>query len=453
MDNQESKISSTKAPLHRRIAENLSNQVSSGKLQQGARLPSERQIARQFNASRATVRTALQHLEQSGLISRRERRSAVVAIRRDITPFLRIACSHPRLSGLMGRLNEMQILPPRCQMQLVDIQSSAALGRLASQPATGADILICDLEYVNFFRNMPNCYTPVRLKQISDAQILPVLQESCLEGDNYIAVPLGMTPQVIYFNRSITEEAQVDLSEGEWNWDRFRDIALQLTHGGRYGFQFRPTFNHLAALMASRGGEMYQADGQLAARSSSAFEPTIRYIYDLLHLHKVTPLLAKADQLNLFASRRCATALDSFEQFKLYKDHLANDLQVRTLPSSPDGHQVVGGYALVVLGNQEKISQPVQDLIRSLLGVKTQQALAKNSGALPARTDLLKRENLEEQGLEAEAGEIFLQELQRSEPVNLPGSPECKHTVDNLFLELWLGLDNIESLCRRFKGL
>ena len=198
---------------------------------------------------------------------------------------------------------------------------------------------------------------------------------------------------------------------------------------------------------------MYQADGQLAARSSAAFEPTIRYIYDLLHLHKVTPLLAKADQLNLFAGQRCAMAMDSFEQFKLYKDNLAGDLQVKTLPSSPDGRQVVSGYALVVLGNQDKISQPVQDLIRSLLNVNTQQRLTQISGGLSARTDLLKRENLEEQGLGAEAGEIFLQELQRSEPVNLPISPECKHTVDNLFLELWLGLDNIESLCRRFKEL
>ncbi len=104
------------APLHRQIAENLSNQVSSGKLKPGERLPSERQIANQFQASRATVRTALQHLKQVGLITRRERRSAVVSIRRDITPYLRIACSNPRLIHLFSRLGELQLLPPRCQL-------------------------------------------------------------------------------------------------------------------------------------------------------------------------------------------------------------------------------------------------------------------------------------------------------------------------------------------------
>ena len=64
------------APLHRRIAESLSNQVSGGALKPGEKLASERQIARQFQASRATVRTALQNMEQAGLITRRERRSA-----------------------------------------------------------------------------------------------------------------------------------------------------------------------------------------------------------------------------------------------------------------------------------------------------------------------------------------------------------------------------------------
>lgn len=136
-----------KVALHRLIAENLSNQVSTGKLKPGQKLPSERQIARQYQASRATVRTALQHLEQEGLITRRERRSAVVAIRRNITPYVRIACSHPRLVHLLGRLGEMQLLPPRCQVQLFDLQQSGAFGQLVSRPASGADVLICDLEY------------------------------------------------------------------------------------------------------------------------------------------------------------------------------------------------------------------------------------------------------------------------------------------------------------------
>ena len=111
----------THTPLHRRIAENLSNRIVGGELMPGKKLPSERQIAHQFTASRATVRTALQHLEQEGLITRRDRRSAVVATRRDVRPNLRMAFSSPCLVNLFRNLSEKQVLPTRSQLQLLDM--------------------------------------------------------------------------------------------------------------------------------------------------------------------------------------------------------------------------------------------------------------------------------------------------------------------------------------------
>ena len=43
-----------RTPLHRRIAETLGDKVGTGLLKPGEKLPSERQIAQQFQASRAT---------------------------------------------------------------------------------------------------------------------------------------------------------------------------------------------------------------------------------------------------------------------------------------------------------------------------------------------------------------------------------------------------------------
>ena len=452
MDNQAKEPGSSKVPLHRRIAENLSQQVSSGKLKQGERLPSERLIARQFHASRATVRTALQHLEQAGLIARRERRSAVVSIRRDITPFLRLACSNPRLVRLFGRLSEMQLLPPRCQLQLADLPTIGTLGHLATQPALRADVLICDLEYVKCFRGQQDYFSPVPRRQVADIPILPVLQDMLLEDDNFTAVPLGISPQVIFFNQAILNEAQLAPPADNWQWNDLREMALQLTHAGRYGFQFRPSFNHLSALMAGWGGQLYQADGRIAARSAEVFEPVIRYIYDLLHIHKVTPLLAKGETLNLFAARRCALALDGFEQYGLYHEKLGENLRIGPLPRSIGGFQIPSGYALVVLGKPSE-SQPVLDLIRMLLSVGTQRMLTQVSAALPVRVDLQNGQTLQDHDLSSEFAETFLKELRHCKPVNLPSLAEHKHAVEELFLELWLGLDNVESLCHRFREL
>jgi len=449
--NSETQSGGVEAPLHRRIAESLSHMVSSGKLKPGDKLPSERQIARQFQASRATVRTALSHLEQSGLINRRERRSAIVSIRRDVTPYLRIACSHPRLVNLFRRLGDLHILPPRCQLQQVDMLQPGAIAQIVTQPATGADVVICGLENVNFFRQEATRALSVSENTLGDPQLLNSIDTLCRERSEYIAVPLGIDPQIIYFNRNLVNEVQLEIPSGDWHWDHLADIARRLTHGGQYGFQFRPTFTHLASLLVSRGGQLYREDGRLAAHTES-FESTIRFIYNLVHVHKVTPILAKADQINLFAEGRCGLALDGSAMYHVYREKLGDALGVTVLPGSEANGIYSCAFIAVVLAGQGD-PRPAEELIRALLTANAQCLQYQISGALPVRNDLLNNESLENLKLPGPISRLFLQELSRSRPVNLPTDPDHRQKVDNLFLELWLGLDSIDALSRRFHEL
>lgn len=57
----------------------LRKQIVESKLVTGTRLPEERELARQFDASRATVRAALTALEREGLIERRQGSGTYVA--------------------------------------------------------------------------------------------------------------------------------------------------------------------------------------------------------------------------------------------------------------------------------------------------------------------------------------------------------------------------------------
>jgi len=452
MEENNGAVSDVQIPLHRRIAENLSNQVSSGKLKPGERLPSERQIARQFQASRATVRTALQHLEQSGLITRRERRSAVVSIRRDIVPYLRIACSNPRLIHLFSRLDELQLLPPRCQLQLCDLHQVGALGRLVTQPATTADMLIFDLEHTNLFRAEPEQYQSLPRRLWSEWHVSGKLQEIFFQDNTYFAVPLSITPQVLYFNRAHLHDGQVDIPIAGWHWGQFTEIVQRLTVSGRYGFQFRPVFHHLAEIMLRRGGNFYQVDGTIAANSCPHFEDTIRFIHDLVHVYKASPILAKADQINLFADNRCGLALDGFEMYNFYKEKLGDNLGITVLPKADGGCGIISGFGALSPSRPEE-SQPVHDLLRALLSTSTQRTFLQIGGGLPVRTDLLNVETLESMHIPRDETRIFLNELKNCKPAPQPFNVEHKRAVENLFLELWLGLDNIESICRRFKEL
>jgi GntR family transcriptional regulator len=62
----------TPVPLYSQIAENLLDQIESGELKPGDRLPPERELSTLFGVNRVTVRRALQLLEMQGLLVRRQ---------------------------------------------------------------------------------------------------------------------------------------------------------------------------------------------------------------------------------------------------------------------------------------------------------------------------------------------------------------------------------------------
>jgi DNA-binding FadR family transcriptional regulator len=64
--------------IYEDIALKLTEQINSGKLADGSLLPSERELAEMFGASRTSVREALLSLQSSGLISVRQRARAQV---------------------------------------------------------------------------------------------------------------------------------------------------------------------------------------------------------------------------------------------------------------------------------------------------------------------------------------------------------------------------------------
>ena len=437
--------------LHRRITESLTHRIVSGKLKPGQRLASERKIAETYGASRATVRTALLNLEQAGLITRRKRRSSIVSIQRQHKASIRIACGSSRLVWLFRRLGEMQMLPAHHQLQFVDLTQPGAFNQVISQPAVTADVLVCDLEYVNCFRANRHSYQSISRTEFSPLSFSPVIHDHFMEGKNYIAVPLGLSAQVLYLNRSHLKRVGVS-QQWDDDWPVFEEAVRCLTTNGYYGLQMRPSFSHLSGLMRSRGGSLYQANGRIAAGHGPVFEGTVRMLSQFLHVDKSIPILAKAEQINLFAEGRCAMALDGYESYRLYRDRLTENLVMGRLPRADGSSTVVSGFAAVVMPGLEN-TQTALDFIHALLSPSTQKVLCQLSGALPIRTDLLNLKTLWELGIGSQAAQFLLGELQQCRSIALPKEPEHKYAVENLFLELWLGLDSIDNIYRRFCGL
>ncbi len=64
--------------IFEQIAEQIEKRILSGELRKGDRLPTERELAEQFHASRTAVREAMKTLAQKGLIEMRPGRGTVV---------------------------------------------------------------------------------------------------------------------------------------------------------------------------------------------------------------------------------------------------------------------------------------------------------------------------------------------------------------------------------------
>lgn len=64
--------------VYEQIAEQIEQRILSGKLRSGDRLPTERELAEQFQASRTAVREAMKTLAQKGLVDMRPGRGTIV---------------------------------------------------------------------------------------------------------------------------------------------------------------------------------------------------------------------------------------------------------------------------------------------------------------------------------------------------------------------------------------
>lgn len=84
-----------KKPLHEKLGEDFSERIESGVWKVGDRLPTEQQLSRTLDVSRATVRRALASLESKGLIERRKRAGTTVIADKSRTSFQQLTGGLP----------------------------------------------------------------------------------------------------------------------------------------------------------------------------------------------------------------------------------------------------------------------------------------------------------------------------------------------------------------------
>lgn len=120
--------SSRPVPLYWQLAQELQRMIAEGELKQGDKLPTEQWLHAHYHVSRVTVRRAIQHLLDEGILKRSRGKSPTVEL-----PHMNRQTSH--LSGLSADLCKMGYHPTSLVLCCEEMQASSEVSTgLGLQP-------------------------------------------------------------------------------------------------------------------------------------------------------------------------------------------------------------------------------------------------------------------------------------------------------------------------------
>jgi len=115
-------LRNSQIPLHTQITETLRLQIQSTELKAGENFPSERELAERYGVSRMTVRQALRHLRQEGLIYHERGVGTFVSSRK-------IDVHTRNLSGFSDEMVSLGLAPSSRVLELKRESAGAKIGR------------------------------------------------------------------------------------------------------------------------------------------------------------------------------------------------------------------------------------------------------------------------------------------------------------------------------------
>jgi ABC-type glycerol-3-phosphate transport system substrate-binding protein len=277
------------------------------------------------------------------------------------------------------------------------------------------------------------------------ADFYPALLAGFRANNQIYGIPRDNDTKVIYYNRSLFQEAGMPLPRPDWTWEDLRRTAVGLTDQGaappRYGFGFEPDFWWLVWLWQN-GGEIVDDPMQptKVLLDSPENADALQFLQNLIHSDRVTP---PVDQLNtedmakLFRDGRLAMLFGNHALVPWFTNTAELSWDVVPLPRGRTRANVAGGAGYTISRRSEHKDAAWQ-LVRFLSGQKAQAILTESGLITPARRSV-REDNIFIRQQPYEAA-VFLGETEHGRPVpNFPGVTEMERVIDEGLLPVWRG--------------
>lgn len=245
-------------------------------------------------------------------------------------------------------------------------------------------------------------------------------------GERLYAFPKDFTPMVIYYNKKLFAQANLDYPDEAWSWDDFLQAARKLTRDldgdGRidqYGVMPFTRFYLWPPWVWSNGGDFLDPSGRRASGylDSPETAEALEFLLDLIIREKVAAGYAAAesagDELGLFLSGRVAMAESGhwwMPQLKKAIEDKRLEPGIVALPIPPGGKHVTVFYqAGWAVSRQTEHPALAVQLAAFLSSVQTNRRRCEQGVAIPANRSLAEEIiSRDKSGLE----KIFFREVQ-----------------------------------------
>ncbi|HEY0793907.1 MAG TPA: sugar ABC transporter substrate-binding protein [Chthoniobacterales bacterium] len=223
----------------------------------------------------------------------------------------------------------------------------------------------------------------------SFSDFAPALFKYASYKDNTYFIPIGWNNIMINYNRKLFKDAGVEFPKTGWTWDEFRATAKKLTvrdaagNVTQFGYEVPNQFFFVQPWFFSNGTAVLNEDWTASNMLDPKVSESLQFLYDLIHVDKVSPIPGKDTMDNQFTAGQVAMISRGHWIVEIAKAAKV-DLDVAIPPSKLNDNTVLGfgGYGV---SKTSKSPDLAKELVGELTSFETQKEEGEAGGSVPGR--------------------------------------------------------------------
>lgn len=201
------------------------------------------------------------------------------------------------------------------------------------------------------------------------------------EGSTY-GVQLHLTCNQLYYNKKMFSAA--DITKPPTTWDELVSVAKKLTGNGKHGIALNQDYTYSYPWLLQNGVEAYDAKTKTVLDPHDAALEAMRFQYDLVHRHKVSPVPTPSSDYSgpqrLLSAKRVAMILTGPWDIKPIRDGSPDVDLGLALPLTHEKRGTHFAGSGVMIPKKAKHADLAWDLIKRMTALDVELQVTKEAG-------------------------------------------------------------------------